>query len=225
MRHTGAFAAVSAMDANSADDSDFRFMGEPNNKGVSYLNPGLMISQSSTLDVLIVLILLILIVFAYLIGLIFISQSGETREMTNCLQQALRRNFATIGVVNGVGSTIANHVSCGTYTFAGDEKAAPSTKSFTNEVVCLALISLWFRQVKAKEHGLKLPSQPDSLGEALQRLPITFGMAMRVRYFRLMLHLFLSSSLHRSVFIKTDTERMQEGRKETRKEGALFCSG
>ena len=35
MRHTGAFAAVSAMDANSADEYDFRFMGEPNNKGVS----------------------------------------------------------------------------------------------------------------------------------------------------------------------------------------------
>lgn len=29
MRHSGAFTAVSAMDANSADDSDFRFLGEP----------------------------------------------------------------------------------------------------------------------------------------------------------------------------------------------------
>jgi glucosamine--fructose-6-phosphate aminotransferase (isomerizing) len=45
----------------------------------------------------------------------------------------------------------------------------------------LALISLWFRQVKAKEHGLKLPPQTDSLAEALQRLPITFGMLMRTQ--------------------------------------------
>ena len=30
MRHSGAFTAVSAMDANSTDDYDFRFMGEPN---------------------------------------------------------------------------------------------------------------------------------------------------------------------------------------------------
>lgn len=109
------------------------------------------------------------------------TQSGETREMIDCVHQAVKRNFPTIGVVNAVGSTVANMVSCGTYTFAGDEKAAPSTKSFTNEVICLALISLWFRQVKAKEHGIKLPPQADSLGEALQRMPITVGMAMRTQ--------------------------------------------
>ena len=114
-------------------------------------------------------------------GVIFITQSGETREMTGCLQQAMKRNFPTIGVVNAVGSSVANMVSCGTYTFAGEEKAAPSTKSFTNEVICLALISLWFRQVKAKEHGLKLAAQMDSLAEALQRMPITLGMAMRTQ--------------------------------------------
>ncbi|KAL3798593.1 hypothetical protein ACHAWO_014002 [Cyclotella atomus] len=146
LRHTGAFTAVSAMDANSADEYDFRFLGDPSQQGI-----------------------------------IFISQSGETREMIDCMHQAVKRNFPTIGVVNSVGSTIADMVSCGTYTFAGDEKAAPSTKSFTNEVICLALISLWFRQVKAKEHGMKLPPQADSLGEALQRMPITFGMALRTQ--------------------------------------------
>jgi glucosamine--fructose-6-phosphate aminotransferase (isomerizing) len=146
MRHSGAFTAVSAMDANSADDSDFRFLGEPTQQ-----------------------------------GLIFITQSGETREMIDCVQRAVKRNFPTIGVVNSVGSTISNTVDCGTYTFAGEEKAAPSTKSFTNEVICLALISLWFRQIKAKEHSMKLPPQTDSLAEALQRMPITFGMAMRTQ--------------------------------------------
>jgi glucosamine--fructose-6-phosphate aminotransferase (isomerizing) len=146
LRHSGAFTAVSAIDANSADESDFRFMVEPNQQGI-----------------------------------IFVTQSGETREMIDCVHQAVKRNFPTIGVVNAVGSTVANMVSCGTYTFAGDEKAAPSTKSFTNEVICLALISLWFRQVKAKEHGIKLPPQADSLGEALQRMPITVGMAMRTQ--------------------------------------------
>jgi glucosamine--fructose-6-phosphate aminotransferase (isomerizing) len=146
MRHSGAFTAVSAMDANSADDSDFRFLGEPTQQ-----------------------------------GLIFITQSGETREMIDCVQRAVKRNFPTIGVVNSGGSTISNMVDCGTYTFAGEEKAAPSTKSFTNEVICLALISLWFRQIKAKEHSMKLPPQTDSLAEALQRMPITFGMAMRTQ--------------------------------------------
>lgn len=100
--------------------------------------------------------------------------------MLDCVHQATKRNFPTIGVVNSVGSTIADMVSCGTYTFAGEEKAAPSTKSFTNEIICLALISLWFRQVKAKEHNMKLHPQA-ALGEALQRMPITFGMALRTQ--------------------------------------------
>jgi glucosamine--fructose-6-phosphate aminotransferase (isomerizing) len=114
-------------------------------------------------------------------GMIVVSQSGETREIIDAIQLANRKGLPVIGVVNGVGSSAASLSTCGTYTFAGEEKAEVSTKSFTNEVVCLALISLWFRQVKAKEHGLKLPPQTDSLAEALQRLPITFGMLMRTQ--------------------------------------------
>jgi fructoselysine-6-P-deglycase FrlB-like protein len=34
LRHSGAFTAVSAIDANSADESDFRFMVEPNQQGM-----------------------------------------------------------------------------------------------------------------------------------------------------------------------------------------------
>ncbi|KAL3797958.1 hypothetical protein HJC23_013196 [Cyclotella cryptica] len=146
MRHSGAFTNVTAMDANSIDDADFRRLGEPKEQ-----------------------------------GMIVISQSGETRDIIDVVQQANKRSFPVIGVVNTVGSSVANSVSCGTFTFAGEEKAAPSTKSFTNQIVCLALISLWFRQVKAKESGLKLPPQKDSLAEALQRLPITFGMLMRTQ--------------------------------------------
>ncbi len=51
----------------------------------------------------------------------------------------------------------------------------------------LGLIALWFRQAREAERasgeGVDQVSLPDKskLFEALQRLPISFGMAMRVR--------------------------------------------
>lgn len=112
-------------------------------------------------------------------GLIALSQSGETKDMIDVVQLAKRQNVNVMSVVNGVGSTLANLTKCGIYVNAGPENAAPSTKTFTGEVVCLALMAMWFRQSKAKEKGLKLSSAELSLAESLQRLPITFGMLMR----------------------------------------------
>jgi glutamine---fructose-6-phosphate transaminase (isomerizing) len=56
----------------------------------------------------------------------------------------------------------------------------------TVQVTVLALLSLWFRQLREAEvnkldGALTLPEKHHLL-EALQRLPISFGMAMRVRY-------------------------------------------
>lgn len=53
----------------------------------------------------------------------------------------------------------------------------------------LGLIALWFRQVREAERAsgeaVDKVSLPDKskLFEALQRLPISFGMAMRVSFF------------------------------------------
>lgn len=58
---------------------------------------------------------------------------------------------------------------------------------FLYKVTVLGLVALWFRQVREAEraNGVSLDalSLPDKskLFEALQRLPISFGMAMRVR--------------------------------------------
>lgn len=59
---------------------------------------------------------------------------------------------------------------------------------FLFKVTVLGLVALWFRQVREAERAsgvsLDAVSLPDKskLFEALQRLPISFGMAMRVRY-------------------------------------------
>ncbi|CAM9716127.1 unnamed protein product [Sphacelaria rigidula] len=73
----------------------------------------------------------------------------------------------------------------GVYLNAGRETAVASTKAFTTQVTVLGLIALWFRQLREAEVGsavdaINLPDK-SRLFEALQRLPISFGMAMRVR--------------------------------------------
>jgi len=59
---------------------------------------------------------------------------------------------------------------------AGREHAVASTKAFTAQVTVLALIAIWFSQVKSTEDGRRR-----NLIESLHRLPISLGMALNVR--------------------------------------------
>jgi len=79
-------------------------------------------------------------------GLIFVSQSGETKDLHRCIQLAKDNNLITIGVVNVTDSMIARETDCGVYLNAGREVSVASTKSFTNQCIVLSLISVWFSQ-------------------------------------------------------------------------------
>lgn len=79
---------------------------------------------------------------------ILISQSGETKDLHRCVEIAKQHDVVTIGVINIVGSQIAREVDCGIYCNTGVEVGVASTKSFTSQVVCLSLISIWFSQIK-----------------------------------------------------------------------------
>jgi glucosamine--fructose-6-phosphate aminotransferase (isomerizing) len=79
-------------------------------------------------------------------GLIFVSQSGETKDLHRCIQLAKDNNLITIGVVNVTDSMIARETHCGVYLNAGREVSVASTKSFTNQCIVLSLISVWFSQ-------------------------------------------------------------------------------
>jgi len=84
-------------------------------------------------------------------GMIVLSQSGETRDVHDAMEIAKINNVIIIGVVNIVGSLISRESDCGVYLNAGREVAVASTKSFTSQVIVLALMSAWFSQQKAKE--------------------------------------------------------------------------
>jgi glucosamine--fructose-6-phosphate aminotransferase (isomerizing) len=77
------------------------------------------------------------------IGVLIVSQSGETKDCQTCLTW-LPDNIVTIGVINVVGSWLAESCDCGVYVNAGRELGVASTKSFTCQIVVLAQICLWF---------------------------------------------------------------------------------
>jgi glucosamine--fructose-6-phosphate aminotransferase (isomerizing) len=87
---------------------------------------------------------------------IFLSQSGETKDLHRCIQIAKDADLVTIGVVNVVDSMIARETDCGVYLNAGKEFAVASTKSFTNQCVVLTMIAIWFAQNKGTKLGKRI---------------------------------------------------------------------
>ncbi|GAX15853.1 glucosamine--fructose-6-phosphate aminotransferase [Fistulifera solaris] len=114
-------------------------------------------------------------------GLIVVSQSGETKDVARVVNTAMDRGINVLSVVNAVGSLIARTTKAGVYCNAGRENAVASTKAFTTQVTVLALIALWFRQTRDKIEGHPPSIEAIKLKEALMRLPITFGMALKTR--------------------------------------------
>ena len=114
-------------------------------------------------------------------SLLALSQSGETKDVIRAVKIGEDVGVPCISVVNVVGSLIARSTGLGVYLNAGREHAVASTKGFTTQVTVMALIGLWFRQTKEdREKTGELPLKRDLL-EALQRLPISFGMGLRTR--------------------------------------------
>src|SRR5574338_1142497 len=66
---------------------------------------------------------------------IFVSQSGETKDVLNALEAAERRGMACFGLANVVGSTLTKATSFCLPLCCGYEISVPATKTFTNQVV------------------------------------------------------------------------------------------
>jgi glucosamine--fructose-6-phosphate aminotransferase (isomerizing) len=109
-----------------------------------------------------------------------VSQSGETKDVANVVNAAIEQDLTVMSVVNAVGSLIARTTKLGVYCNAGRENAVASTKAFTTQVTVLALIALWFREIKDKASGIAEHSaEVAAMKDSLMRLPICCGMALR----------------------------------------------
>lgn len=109
-------------------------------------------------------------------ALLVLSQSGETKDVHRCVVMAQELNVPCFSIINAVGSLLARTTKCGVYLNCGREHAVASTKAFTSQVAVIALVAIWFAQIRDKEEAKR-----KSLVENLHRLPISLGMALGIR--------------------------------------------
>lgn len=103
-----------------------------------------------------------------------LSQSGETADTLEAVREAKRKGALTLGIVNGVGSTIARETDAGIYNHAGPEIGVASTKAFISQLTALALLTIFLgrqRQmssVMGRRIGEELQAIPDKIAEILK---------------------------------------------------------
>lgn len=100
------------------------------------------------------------------IGVLAITQSGETADTLASVRMAKELGLLTLGVVNVVGSTIALETEAGVYNHAGPEIAVASTKAFISQLTVLVLLTLMI----GREHGMGLKEGQQIVSE-LEALP------------------------------------------------------
>ncbi len=73
---------------------------------------------------------------------VFVSQSGETKDVLNALEVARERGMGALGLVNVLGSTLMNESERYLPLACGYEISVPATKTFTNQAVAFLFLAL-----------------------------------------------------------------------------------
>jgi glutamine---fructose-6-phosphate transaminase (isomerizing) len=66
---------------------------------------------------------------------IFVSQSGETKDVLNALEAAQARGMTCFSMANVIGSTLTRKTEAWLPLVCGYEISVPATKTFTNQVI------------------------------------------------------------------------------------------
>ena len=109
--------------------------------------------------------------------MVFVSQSGETKDLHRCIEIAKNKNIFTLGIINVVDSLIAREVDCGIYCNAGREMGVASTKAFTTQVICLCLLSCWYSQIQNLNENIRIQLIKD-----LQNLSLDFQNCLNIAH-------------------------------------------
>lgn len=95
---------------------------------------------------------------------IFVSQSGETKDVLNALEAAEAKGMACFGLANVVGSTLTKATSFTLPLCCGYEISVPATKTFTNQVVMF----LYLAYKMAGKDVRELDAIPDLMDKILE---------------------------------------------------------
>jgi glucosamine--fructose-6-phosphate aminotransferase (isomerizing) len=112
------------------------------------------------------------------VAFIFLSQSGETKDLQRCVAM-LKPTYPLIGVINVVNSYIAREMDCGVYLNAGREVSVASTKAYTNMVVVLHLIAIWFSD-KNRMNTPEIMAQRKQIIKDMRLLPVAIEHTLKM---------------------------------------------
>ncbi|HWT23327.1 MAG TPA: glutamine--fructose-6-phosphate transaminase (isomerizing) [Solirubrobacteraceae bacterium] len=98
---------------------------------------------------------------------IAISQSGETADTLAGVRLARARGARTLAITNSPGSQLTREVDAVLHTHAGLEMGVAATKTFTTQVVVMALLA----QRIGERRGVLAPAEAERLLSELRGLP------------------------------------------------------
>jgi glucosamine--fructose-6-phosphate aminotransferase (isomerizing) len=73
---------------------------------------------------------------------LFVSQSGETKDVLNAVEVARERRMPVLGLLNVIGSTLMNVSECYLPLACGYEISVPATKTFLNQAITFLYLAL-----------------------------------------------------------------------------------
>ncbi len=95
---------------------------------------------------------------------LFVSQSGETKDVLNAVQVAKEHEMGVLGLVNVLGTTLANDSERFLPLACGYEISVPATKTFMNQALAFLYLAL-----RMGNHSTDLLAPlPDLLRETLE---------------------------------------------------------
>lgn len=109
-----------------------------------------------------------------------ISQSGQSPDIVSVLEEGRRQGCMTLAITNQAKSPLANVSDFALDIMAGREKAVAATKTYTVELMCVAMLSAALRGNK-KQWG-ELGKVPTWMKEALKQNDFIAEVAQRYRY-------------------------------------------
>ncbi|HTH13506.1 MAG TPA: glutamine--fructose-6-phosphate transaminase (isomerizing) [Spirochaetia bacterium] len=114
-----------------------------------------------------------------------VSQSGETADTIQALQEVQQRGGRVLGIINAVGSTMARLCKGGVYIHAGPEISVTSSKAFLGQMAVMNLLTLLLGRMRILslargrefiDHLLALPALLDIV---LQQSPQIHNIARK----------------------------------------------
>ncbi len=114
--------------------------------------------------------------FAEDVGVILISQSGETADTLAALYKCREKGVPTLAVTNVLSSTLARECDAVFYTSAGPEIAVASTKAYTTQLAAMYLISI----CAAEKTGFSGKKLHDDVLRTLYAMPYIMTDALKL---------------------------------------------